>query len=696
MRYKIGLVAIAAMVVTVLAWGQTFDPNNKSPNITLSPGNVIATENAGYIIPINRTYAWRPGVTYNGGIPLRTNIVATLSPRGGGLDDSQQINAALGTCPAGGVVKLNPGVFNITSVGGGSPIDMSRISDCTLRGSGPGTSQTSPGDAYDASPLACGRWGGTWGSCTNPFNPLGTGTWLYRSDYGTYGVTADAPIIWMGGTAGVSNPGGILLTVDAPRLATSLTLASTAGLAVNQLVYLDQITDSNPDVWWNGGQPVGDGSRCWDQLGHCQCPDASYVCGRSISQVVKITAINGNVLTIADPLSYGFTVAANAMVSVFVSNAAHGTGLEELGMFGGGTNIAISICDSCWVRHVDMAWSQGGDGFSFTASYKSEIRDSYIHEQSQPVPGGAGYLTGVHAGAFGNLLENNIMWAGNKVDVMRASGGGNVFGYNYTDDSFGAGYPDSPEAGLNAGHYTTPHFELLEGNYSPNWKTDTFWGNSIYITIFRNQFSGLRAAFGGLATYTFMSQGGQCIGLRYYFDGYRVAVDMNGSPGVASPHNFVGNVLGFQGQTLLSINKPTCDVITQTTWIYDNLSTFLPSDGSAVAMWTIGNVDSGGVNSWDPTLYQTQLRQGNWDWYTQSAHWYANPIGGSGNSTIAPTSLPNSLYLTSKPSFFGSNPWPWVDPSTGAIHTLPAKARFQAGTPNACTNYDSTNGVCLD
>ena len=31
-----------------------------------------------------------------------------------------------------------------------------------------------------------------------------------------------------------------------------------------------------------------------------------------------------------------------------------------------------------------------------------------------------------------------------------------------------------------------------------------------------------------------------------------------------------------------------------------------------------------------------------------------------------------------KPAFFGSNPWPWVDPNTGAVQTLPAKARFDA------------------
>ena len=44
--------------------------------------------------------------------------------------------------------------------------------------------------------------------------------------------------------------------------------------------------------------------------------------------------------------------------------------------------------------------------------------------------------------------------------------------------------------------------------------------------------------------------------------------------------------------------------------------------------------------------------------------------------------LPNSLYLSSRPAFFGSHPWPWVDPFTGITYTLPAKARYDAGTPN--------------
>jgi hypothetical protein len=57
------------------------------------------------------------------------------------------------------------------------------------------------------------------------------------------------------------------------------------------------------------------------------------------------------------------------------------------------------------------------------------------------------------------------------------------------------------------------------------------------------------------------------------------------------------------------------------------------------------------------------------------------------NPANAVTALPNSLYLASKPSFFGTATWPWIDP-TGAtaderVKILPAKARFDAGTPFA-------------
>jgi uncharacterized protein (DUF2141 family) len=60
---------------------------------------------------------------------------------------------------------------------------------------------------------------------------------------------------------------------------------------------------------------------------------------------------------------------------------------------------------------------------------------------------------------------------------------------------------------------------------------------------------------------------------------------------------------------------------------------------------------------------------------TGSQKWHG--IGGAAGSGT-PSTIPNSLYLTQKPAFFGSNPWPWVDPTTGTVYTLPAKARYDA------------------
>jgi hypothetical protein len=84
----------------------------------------------------------------------------------------------------------------------------------------------------------------------------------------------------------------------------------------------------------------------------------------------------------------------------------------------------------------------------------------------------------------------------------------------------------------------------------------------------------------------------------------------------------------------------------------------------------------------------TVLRDGNFDYVTSKVHWHG--IGGSGASNgLTPpaiSTLPASLYLSGKPGFFGSTSWPWVDGSDGANPVpgkLPARARYDAGTPNA-------------
>jgi hypothetical protein len=100
------------------------------------------------------------------------------------------------------------------------------------------------------------------------------------------------------------------------------------------------------------------------------------------------------------------------------------------------------------------------------------------------------------------------------------------------------GDPEVPEAGINAGHCTTQHYELLEVNYSQNYGGDGYWGNSIYITVFRNHLSAIRAAHPPLNTY------------------------------MSGVYPYMDNVLGTPGQQLLGYSSSGFS-FTQTDFAYE-------------------------------------------------------------------------------------------------------------------------------
>jgi len=587
-----------------------------------------ATTQTAEIIPADRMTTWNPGLNAVGGIPNRTTIYQTLSPRGGSLDDTAGIQSALNTCPPGQVVKLSPGTFNISG-----NLYVKRP-DCTLRGSGTGA-------------LGSGN-GGTRLVKADRDTNRNAGAVLY--------VGRGRPYVFSSSTN---------LATDAIKGAKSLTLVSNPGVAVGEIVLVDQVTDNDPRVWWGPQHnPPGEGSRRWFARQD-----------RSLTQMMEVSAVNGNTITFSTPFHITFKTEYGAQLSRYGTDPGlrfsdpvlYRVGIEDLYVYGGmGGNVVVALCAYCWVKSIESHWSIG-TSVSLYGTFRSVLRDSYIHETPDPNPAGGGYLVALNWGASDNLVENNVMWYGNKQIVMQATGGGNVIAYNYMDDAFGGNYPSMPEAGLNAGHYTTPHMELLEGNYSHNYKGDSFWGNSIYITVFRNHLSGLRAARAPLNTYK--------SGIYPYIDLQgRTAVDIQAHSDYT---NLVGNVLGLKGQSLLSY-KQSGYSYAQKTWSYERLGEF-PSDGE-VPMWTIGSQQAGGW-TWVPTTHQTQLREGNWDWVTRSQRWHG--IGGAAGSG-RPQVIPDSLYLTAKPAFFGSNPWPWVNPSNGTVSTLPAKACLEQGKTPTC------------
>ena len=117
--------------------------------------------------------------------------------------------------------------------------------------------------------------------------------------------------------------------------------------------------------------------------------------------------------------------------------------------------------------------------------------------------------------------------------------------------------------------------------------------------------------------------------------------------------NFAGNVLGAVGQ--------------MSGFTYDVTG---PGGMDRPAIWLLG-WDDQSPQPYDPNVAATAIRHGNWDYLQNVVTW---------DPTNSNHTIPNSLYLSAKPSFFGPNPWPWVDPTgTTKLYALPAGQRLISG-----------------
>ena len=598
---------------------------------TLSATATITLHSAtDYVLPPDRSTTWNPGLNAVGGIPFRTEPCgATLTPSGG--DDTQMIQDALDACPADHVLKLGEGTFRIDGT-----IWM-RKPRITLRGEGPKkTKLVKPPAAEGALIMITKDW-------YDGFN-----RWTDHAEFATDGEKGERTVL----------------------------LNSAAGLQVGEMVHVSETYDSTLTAFLNESQqPDEDGSA--DYLGWGEGHKGPLVDSRPIGQAMEIESISGNQVTFTTPFHIAFRRFHRAHLAKVLGSELKWTGVEDLYVAGGqggdgGGNIHLFDTSYCWVRNVEAARS-GGTSVNLDGTFRCELRDSYIHSAESATPGGGGYGIGLNTYAADNLVENNISWNFNKVMVMRGTGGGNVVGYNYMEDGWGMDYPWAPETGLNASHMTTPHHELFEGNQAFNFDGDGTWGNSIYITAFRNHLTGMRRGLGGLDQYSHSIPDGTI----YYRDCQnRRAI---GSGEGHWWYSFVGNVLGTEDQTFV-VDPREAYRCEQSSWSYEGAEDF--GSDTVVPMWHLG-VKSDYTQ--DESVVLSALRDANYDYATRSVRWHG--VGGVGQGTTpdpAPA-IPDSLYLTGKPPFFGpSDPWPWVDGSNASNPlpgSLPARVRMDADLP---------------
>jgi hypothetical protein len=627
------LLAVLLMGVTVSHKLQinVIQPAQSSPPSSLLPVDRNASAN------------WQmAGMLSVGGIPSRTMICATISPLGSSRDDTRSIQDAINSCPAGQVVSLAAGTFTIAE---GNYVLVNK--GVTLRGAGPGVTILQRMD---------GAQPGTYIPGSNP-----------------------SPMIIVGPQRYNNNQTATTLADDGQQGTNSIVVDSTAGFSVGQIVLLDEASGAGwqPDrIWANNGYPQiwasPDYRVVWQKhnppySGVDDFPAGQYPytsgslgcafsnCDRATNESKRILAISGNKITFDSPLTISYRVSQQAQLYHYQTPVVENAGVENMTLSGGDDgNLQFLWSAYSWANKVECTlWL--GDCVDINNSFRVQLEEFYIHMGVWPVNGGGGYNISLSNGSSEILIENGISIMTNKVMVARASGAGSVVSYNYMDDGFIGGIDAWQEIGLNGSHMVGSHHILFEGNYSFNSDSDQTHGNAIYHTYFRNYTTGYRRRFSD-----------------YVVSGGPIADDINNIPGGNGPLRaaglhayaywfaFVGNVLGTPNSTTAANG-----------WTYNCISAI--NDIPQGCIWVLGWMDIS-PQGYDTHVASTAFITGNYDYLNNSATWAGSP-----------QTLPSSLYLNSEPAFFQAGSgytWPWVNP-TGAtiLHTNPAKARYDAGTP---------------
>lgn len=208
-------------------------------------------------------------------------------------------------------------------------------------------------------------------------------------------------------------------------------------------------------------------------------------------QIIKITAVNGNVLTLEHGLRCAFEAQWNPEIQKIIPK--QNVGIENLKIErvdatepSGGSTIEFSLAANCWVRgcelnhcrqrHVEMQYST-----------KISITGNYIHHAYYYGGGGSAY--GVecvfHTGEC--LIENNIFRYLRHAMLLQGGPNGNVYGYNYSREATRTEWPSDYAADI-CFHGNRPYANLFEGNIACFAWLDNSHGQAAgpYNMLFRN------------------------------------------------------------------------------------------------------------------------------------------------------------------------------------------------------------------
>lgn len=361
-------------------------------------------------------------------------------------------------------------------------------------------------------------------------------------------------------------------------------------------------------------------------------------CGRDSgercqAQYVRITNISGNNVTIEPGLYMSNWSGAQSPQAFYWTQADTSLcALEEMTVtsnVGSGIySLYFSQAQNCWVKNVTFLLVPEAAVATNQCKNIEVRRVSMLSSQTSDSQSYGVIWFMCSDGLMIDCISDGVTGSMNYAPQAQ----GCVVAYNYivnnpygTDNSWDI-------AGL-ASHDGHVCMNLAEGNWTNKIGYDSLHGTASHNTDFRNYYHG--------------HQPGRVNNTVAYFAQQRVKFN-----------NIVGNILGTTGF--------------HTFYKIETLAEFSPHFNDAIFRFGEGDANDG--IPFDTTVSPSMYIHGNWDAVNNTQTWDA----GNADHT-----LPNSLFLPSKPAFFASLAWPPFDPANPATHNperIPAGYRHINGT----------------
>jgi hypothetical protein len=432
--------------------------------------------------------------------------------------------------------------------------------------------------------------------------------------------------------------------------ATQITLDSASGVSVGSALVLDQLDDATDP----GATAY---ISCSSSVSQENCPVTRT--GRSQQQFVRVVSVSGNQVTISPGLHMPNWRASQQPQVWWWGESAEMNGIEDLtlddtnGTETGG--IVFRNAYTGWVKNIRSLNSNRNHIWLFRTA-RIEVRDSYFYGNKSSTTlsyGVESYMTS------DSLVINNIFQHVSR-PIMMGPASGSVYAYNYAIDMYYTTPLGWMNASINGSHDAGVVMNLFEGNIGTGFLMDLYHGTGALPTLFRNRFTGKEPG---------KAQNTSVINVWGY---NRLA-------------NIVGNVLGTSGY--------------HTKYEDSHVAPGTPgSNDTSIYLLGYTGVDETTPLGYDPVAVTTMLRWGNYDYVTGQTQWNAAEIP-AGNPVPSTHTLPASMFLSSRPTWWGTMPWPAIGPDVsggdvdpaGHAYRIPAQVCYDmtARNPDTTLAFDA-------